>query len=761
MFSTADEARLGYTHDEATQRFKLPTDRNLYVTKSIVLSHGDTTQRIEEMRQYFHKTFEVYEKVFECINCDEGYTIQPVHKLRHPLIFYLGHTATFYMNKLVVAGLTTRINHKFEDMFAVGVDEMSWDDLNDAHYNWPKVHEVWAYRRKVRDHIDELLRTQRYKLTLPLTILNSTDNEDNAFYWTLNMGMEHERIHLETASIHVRELPLRLVRAPLSVPGFWAPCTETNGQPPRNELVPFPGGVAKMGRAFNHPLYGWDCDYSADGTSIQVAPFKASRYLVSNAEFFEFVKDGGYRTQDYWDDEGWRWVSWKKPAHPWFWVADGDGGYRLRVQVAEIPLPWDWPCEVNNLEAKAFCNWKGRKLGKSLRLLTEAEWTLLHDAYVPEDLHEWKVASGNVNLEQFRSSCPVNKFKQGELFDITGNVWQHCETPTYPFPGFRVHPFYDDFSVPTFDGRHASMKGGAWISTGNEATRDARFAFRRHFFQSIGIRYVEGEDVNEAKYLRNALGLDPEVDAAADYAYGKHFDAIPTQQRDQLADFPHRLAQLSLQTFNKFKGTNVKSGRTMDLFCGAGRVTFELAPFFSEAIGVNSSARHLQPAFSLRERGQAQYSVVNEFGRREARTVYAKDFPWGCDREKAFFYQSDPSNLHPHLDKFDLVVVWNVLERTYKPQAVPAHVVERVNKGGIIVFASSFAWDPKYANESAWFQPSTESNGPVKTAADFIRATLRGIAEEVDTQRELLAFAPHSTRHGDTQVVTVLSFRKL
>lgn len=74
-------------------------------------------------------------------------------------------------------------------------------------------------------------------------------------------------------------------------------------------------------------------------------------------------------------------------------------------------------------------------------------------------------------------------------------MWQHCETCVYPYPGFAVQPFYDDFSLPTFDGRHACMKGGAWVSTGNEATRDARFAFRRHFFQYIGLRYVEGDRV--------------------------------------------------------------------------------------------------------------------------------------------------------------------------------------------------------------------------------------------------------------------------
>ena len=35
-----------------------------------------------------------------------------------------------------------------------------------------------------------------------------------------------------------------------------------------------------------------------------------------------------------------------------------------------------------------------------------------------------------------------------------------------------------------------SSKSGSWISTGDEASRFARYAFRRHFFQHLGFRLV-------------------------------------------------------------------------------------------------------------------------------------------------------------------------------------------------------------------------------------------------------------------------------
>ena len=38
-------------------------------------------------------------------------------------------------------------------MFAVGVDEMDWDDLDATHYDWPTVKEVFTYREQVKDMV--------------------------------------------------------------------------------------------------------------------------------------------------------------------------------------------------------------------------------------------------------------------------------------------------------------------------------------------------------------------------------------------------------------------------------------------------------------------------------------------------------------------------------------------------------------------------------------------------------------------------------
>jgi hypothetical protein len=34
---------------------------------------------------------------------------------------------------------------------------MDWDDLNDAHYDWPAVREVTAYREKVKNVVLDVI----------------------------------------------------------------------------------------------------------------------------------------------------------------------------------------------------------------------------------------------------------------------------------------------------------------------------------------------------------------------------------------------------------------------------------------------------------------------------------------------------------------------------------------------------------------------------------------------------------------------------
>jgi 5-histidylcysteine sulfoxide synthase len=446
-----------------------------YITQNIDLTQGSVESKREEIKEYFNKTYELYEKLFDILNNDKAYYEKPCI-LRHPLIFYYAHTATFFINKLLLAKLIpNRINQKFESMFAVGVDEMSWDDLDEKHYNWPTIDEARSYRKEVKKRINNLIDTINF--TMPI--------DWNSPMWNILMGIEHERIHIETSSVLIRQLEIKWIQENETFPY----CLEDTNVL-KNKLINVKGGKVSLGKKRDHFLYGWDNEYGKKDEEIN--NFLASQFLVSNKEFMEFIDDDGYTTNAYWSKEALAWREHNNAKYPQFWIKKSNG-FMLRVMTKEINLPLSWPVEVNYLEAKAFCEWKSIKENKNIRMPNEAEYKALQIESNITDEHCVTQINANFNLERYASPCPVNFFKQGKFYDIVGNVWQWNETTFNGFKGFKTHPSYDDFSTPTFDGRHNLIKGGSWISTGNEIALHARYAFRRHFYQHAGFRYIEEE----------------------------------------------------------------------------------------------------------------------------------------------------------------------------------------------------------------------------------------------------------------------------
>jgi len=624
----------------------------------------------DTIRGYFQETWEVYEELFQIMACDEAYFTR-ADPLRHPLIFYLGHTATFFINKMVLAKvLTERINPTYESIFAVGVDEMSWDDLNDENYQWPTVAEAWDYRKKARQVIEKAIDE------LPLNMPISWEDP----FWVILMGVEHERIHLETSSVLMRQLPLELVRKNKA----WPVCERT-AEPPANEMVDIPSGKVFQGQNENHPFYGWDNEFGSLET--KTAGFKASRYLITNREFMGFVEAGGYTTEKWWTEEGWSWRNYRKAEFPSFWIKSPDGTFNLRCLAEEIPMAWDWPVDVNYLEAKAFCNWKSETTGKSMRLPTEAEWCRMLETAGLDSDDDWSQADANINLSRFASSCPVTDHRQGPLNDVVGNVWQWTETPIDGFPGFKVHPLYDDFSTPTFDTRHNLIKGGSWISTGNEASPYSRYAFRRHFFQHAGFRMIESEAAVEIR--DDIYETDELVSQYCEFHFGAEYYDVP--------NFPQAAAEIC---GGLMKGRTCK--RALDLGCATGRSTFELARFSEHVTGIDFSARFIRVGHDMQKNGRIRYAIPSEGQLVSYHEKTIEQFGLADTLDRVEFWQGDAHNLKPQFKDYDLVLACNLVDRLYNPALFLKHIAGRINKGGLLVLLSPYTWLEEFTPPEHW-----------------------------------------------------------
>jgi len=668
-------------------------------TKNILLNGDAVSVKREEIRAYFHKTFSTFEALHEILVNDNAFYVQP-EKLRHPHIFYFGHTATFFINKCILAKLIeNRINPAFESMFAIGVDEMSWDDLKEANYDWPSVEEVRQYRNRVRTVMDDCIAN------LPLSLPITWDSP----FWAILMGIEHERIHLETSSVLLRQTDMSLVK-----PHSLFPCFQKHGDAPTNDLVAVAGGEVQLGVDHaTHTMYGWDNEYGTHTATVH--PFHAARYLVSNGEFLSFVEDGGYEKEEYWNEEGQRWLAYTKARHPLFWIKT-DAGFRYRALAEEMEMPWDWPVDVNYLEAKAFCNFKAEQLGQPVRLPTEDEWIHLRNRTELQDEPFWKKAPGNINLEYAASSVPVNQYQHGDFYDIIGNVWQWTETPIYGFAGFKVHPLYDDFSTPTFDNQHNIIKGGSWISTGNEASFASRYAFRRHFFQHAGFRYLTSEHTVQTE---NAVyEEDQMLSQYCEFHYGEEYFGI--------ANFPKTIVDIALRY-----SQGLPRNSALDIGCSVGRASFELARYFDRITGLDFSARFINLAHRMQNEKKLRYTIPDEGDLVSYREVSLKELGLNDSNENIEFLQADACNLKERFRGYDLIIAANLIDRLYAPKKFLSTLHERLNSGGVVVIASPYTWLEEFTEKDQWL-------GGVKKDGEKV-TTFAGLHAVLDEHFERIA----------------------
>ncbi|KLE05522.1 5-histidylcysteine sulfoxide synthase [Aliarcobacter butzleri] len=633
-----------------------------YIKNSVNLSTGTIEEKRAEIKKQFLQTYKLDEKLFDLLK-DKEFLYQQPNKLRHPLIFYYGHTATFFINKLVLANiLENRLNKDFESIFAIGVDEMSWDDLNSSNYKWPTFEEIKEYRSKVKEIVLDLIENMQFSLPI---------NWDCAM-WIILMGIEHENIHIETSSVLLRELDIKY----LIEDEIFEYSNEASNEYPKNELLDVKGADVILQKDRNNPIfYGWDNEFSNHKAFIK--DFQASKYLVSNGEFLEFVKEGGYNNPEFFSTEGKNWLSYTNAKYPTFWIKK-DEKYFLREINRVVPLPLNYPVDVNFYEAEAFCKYKSEKLGFEVRLPSEDEYYRLYD-FVDAQNKE-----ANIGLKQFNQSR-VDKYKFDDFYDVIGNIWQWSLTPIYPFDGFVTHPIYDDFTTPTFDDRHALIKGGSFISLGNETLRSARYAFRKHFFQHAGFRYVKSSNEYKTQLNNNFYESDESISSYCDLYYGK--DNLYTNYVDLLKPYLKDL----------------KNSKALDLGCCVGRTSFELAKIYDEVLGIDFSANYINIGVKLKLYDFVNYKIKKEDKTFEERAISLKDFDLEKVKDKVSFMQGDACNLKEIYKDFDLIFYSSLIDKLYYPKKFLEDVSRRINKNGFFVFLSSHNWFNEHINENNLF----------------------------------------------------------
>ncbi|MGW0159961.1 ergothioneine biosynthesis protein EgtB [Mycobacterium sp. NPDC003323] len=226
-----------------------------------------------------------------------------------------------------------------------------------------------------------------------------------------------------------------------------------------------PAGPFTLGVDASAEPYSLDNERPAH--TVDVPAFRIGRVPVTNAQWREFIDDGGYRTARWWSDPGWAHRDAAGLTAPQFWHPDGS---RTRFGHRE-DIPADEPVQhITYFEAEAFAAWSGA------RLPTEIEWEKAcawDPAVGARRRYPWGSAPPSPDLVNLGGDAlrpaPVGAYPAGAsaygVEQMLGDVWEWTSSALRPWPGFTPM-IYDRYSVPFFEdqtsGDYRVLRGGSW-----------------------------------------------------------------------------------------------------------------------------------------------------------------------------------------------------------------------------------------------------------------------------------------------------------
>ena len=398
---------------------------------------------------------------------------------RHRIVFYIGHLEAFDWNLIGRGWLGREPFHAgFDKLFAFGIDPVDGGLPSDQPADWPSLKEIRGYCESVRSILDACLAG-----SLPGGQRAASPEADGL----LNVAIEHRLMHAETRAYMLHQLPLD-AKFPQTTGNF------LTAPSPVPRMVEVPAGSVTLGLArAPESGFGWDNEFEAHTVAVPV--FRIDAYKVTNGQFLEFLRAGGYDDRSLWTEAGWEWKTRQNIRHPIFWKRNG-AGWQYRCMFEEIPLPLDWPVYVSHAEACAYAKWAGKSLP------AEAQWhrAAYGTAEGSERPYPWgnefpRAHHGNFDFHRW-DPVPVGAHPAGQsafgVADILGNGWEWTSTPFSPFPGFTPFPFYPGYSANFFDGKHYVMKGGSARTAACLLRRSFRKWFQPHYqYVYAGFRCVE------------------------------------------------------------------------------------------------------------------------------------------------------------------------------------------------------------------------------------------------------------------------------
>lgn len=358
----------------------------------------------------------------------EDYVVQPVVFVSPPK-WHLGHTTWFFETMLLKEYLDgyevfhPDYNYVFNSYYeTVGARVVRTDRGNLSR---PSVEDVYRYRKHVDEAMEQLLEK------------GLSDRAEAV----IEIGLNHEQQHQELLLTDIKYI---LGNNPL-FPHYLKSFNE-NPENGTEGYTSMEEGVYEIGHAGDSFCY----DNELQRHKVYLNEYSISNRLITNGEFLEFIKDGGYQNFRFWHSEAWEWVKTNQVKSPLYWHHIDDKWHEYTLAGLK-PLNEDAMLKhVSYYEAFAFAQWKGQ------RLPTEFEW-----------------------------EAAAERFKWGAR-------WEWTESSYLPYPGFAK----EEGALGEYNGKFmVSQKvlRGASIATpeGHSRKTYRNFFYPNERWQFTGIRLAK------------------------------------------------------------------------------------------------------------------------------------------------------------------------------------------------------------------------------------------------------------------------------
>jgi len=405
----------------------------------------------------------------------EDYVLQTAVETSPPR-WHIAHVSWFFETFLLRPFLPGyRVFHpRFEYLFNSYYEQTEtgfWPRPERGLLSRPTVAEVYDYRRHVDAGMARLLA-------------DCADEHWPMVAGRLAIGINHEQQHQE---LLVTDIKHNLAYNPLK-PAYREDLPQAPlADPDAAVYLGFDGGIADIGA---DPAAGFAYDNETPRHQVLLQPYRLADRLVTNAEYLEFINDGGYENPALWLADGWGAVQANGWRAPLYWepadraregdLAGADAWRQMTLGGLRALSPAEPVCHVSYFEAEAFARWAGK------RLPTEAEWeAAAADAPV----------TGNC-VDQGRlhpMPAPARTAGSG-LRQLFGDCWEWSSSAYLAYPGYRPPAG----ALGEYNGKFMCgqmvMRGGS-CATSQDHTRASyrNFFYPHERWQFKGIRLAEDQ----------------------------------------------------------------------------------------------------------------------------------------------------------------------------------------------------------------------------------------------------------------------------